>query len=430
MYIYVSHSDKNEKTTKRICEMLESNGHSCMFAVSDSRCDVLLLVLSGDSNQSEQVLREIEYAVSHCIPTLVYQIEDVKLSKPLEYFLMSNQWIVGKDADNYEKILEGIKNIEDNRPRENGKDEDVPVDTKRNKTAHKDKRKRVLEIIEFTAVAAICIIMFFHERGTGEPVEKGDRITFGTYLGEPIAWRVLKIEEDGTAIVISEKILTHKAFDAPESGTYNMDDDKNDYWSVTETEADRDLELQAYVRGNSCWATSDIRTWLNSDEENVSYEGIGPVASALSEKKNGYINEEGFLCGFTRQEKEAIVPTQNITKGNALDNSIVESTDLVWLLSQEELSWLDDADVRLYVKPTEQAVEQDQTAYYNIFSLEYGVEEYYWWLRDPVTDKASKCYMVDNGYTSNLLQTMEAGVCGFGVRPVVKVNTKKMKLHN
>lgn len=444
MYIYVSYAGKNEKTTKRICEMLVSNGHtykcSTQDDVSENGCDALLLILSKDSNQSEQVLREIEYAVSHCIPTLVYQIEDVKLSRPLEYFLMSNQWIVGKDTDNYEKILEGIKNIEDHREPEakidsmenavDNAEQKKPAGTRRNNFGSRDKRKRALEMIEFAAIVTICIVMIFHERGTAVSYEKGSSVVFGTYLGEPIEWRVLNVDKDGAATLISEYILTNKAFDVPESGVYNEDDEKNDYYSVRETEADRNLELQEYVRGSSRWATSDIRTWLNSDEENVTYDGIGPISSATSEKKNGYASEKGFLNGFTEQEKKAMIPTHNITKGNALHKEETESTDLVWLLSQDELSWLKDADVKMYVKPTKRAIEQDQTTYYNMFSLSYGIEEYYWWLRDPVPEKSSRCYMVDNGYASDMLQTMEAGVSGFGVRPVVKINTKKLKLHN
>lgn len=243
MYIYISHSDKNENTTKRICEMLESNGHTCLRAPQDSifdrACDVLLLVLSNASNRSEQVLREIEYAVSHYVPTLVYQIEDVRLSKPLEYFLMSNQWIVGKDTDNYEKILEGIKNIEDNRPRESEEDKKQSGFTGEYKVRgrNRDRRKRVLELIEIIAIVAICIVMFFHEKGSRVTFEKGGTVVFGTYLGEPIEWRVLKADENGTATLISEYILTNKAFDVPESGSYNVDDKENDYWSVVETEA-------------------------------------------------------------------------------------------------------------------------------------------------------------------------------------------------
>ncbi len=235
MYIYISHSDKNEHTARKICEMLESNGHTCIYApqgsIADRRCDVLLLILSNASNSSETVLREIEYAVSHCVPTLVYQVEDVRLSKPLEYFLMSNQWIVGKDTDNYEKILEGIKNIEDNCSRESayGSGDDGGKDVSRSGFAggykvhgrNRDRRKRVLELIEFIAIAAICLAMFFHERGARVSFEKGGTVVFGTYLGEPIEWRVLKSDENGTATLISEYILTNKAFDVPDSGSYN-----------------------------------------------------------------------------------------------------------------------------------------------------------------------------------------------------------------
>ena len=439
MNIFISHSAKNEKLTKRLCEMLELNGHSCVLASQDSRfgksdqgisrCEALLLILSDASNQSEHVLKEIEYAVSHCMPTLVYQIEDVRLNKSLEYFLMSNQWIVGKDVDNYDKILEGIKNIESNHPKDS---KNSPKEQKRDVRAKRkpaDTRKRVLEIIELAAVAAICIFMFLQERDVNVKLAEGDTVTFGTYLGEPITWRVIQAGEKNEAVLISEDILTFKAFSAAESGRYNRDDDQNDYWSMEETKADQNLEVQAYVRGNSCWDTSDIRTWLNSDQENVVYDGIGPVESAMSEAKNGYIEEPGFLTGFTEQEKDAIIPTQHLTNGNALDREPVESTDLVYLLSEEELSWLEAANVNIYAKPTSQAIEQDETSWYRAFSTEVGVETYYWWLREPVPDKSSKCFMVNNGYNAEKLVDMDVGVEGFGVRPVIKINIKKIKFN-
>ena len=437
MNIFISHSSKNEKLTKRLCEMLESNGHSCVLASQESssgrndqgisKCEALLLILSDASNQSEHVLKEIEYAVSHCMPTLVYQIEDVRLNKSLEYFLMSNQWIVGKDVDNYDKILEGIKNIENNHSKDSKNPPKEQSRNERTKRKPADSRKRVLEIVELVAVAAICIFMFLHERDVNVKLAEGDTVTFGTYLGEPITWRVIQAGEKDEAVLISEDILTFKAFSAAESGRYNRDDEQNDYWSMEETKADQNLELQAYVRGNSRWDTSDIRTWLNSDQENVVYDGIGPVESAMSDAKNGYIEEPGFLTGFTEQEKDAIVPTQHLTNGNALDREPVESTDLVYLLSEEELSWLEEANVNIYAKPTSQAIEQDETSWYRAFSTEVGVESYYWWLREPVPDKSSKCFMVNNGYNAEKLVDMDVGVEGFGVRPVIKINTKKIK---
>lgn len=298
-----------------------------------------------------------------------------------------------------------------------------------------DRRKRALEIIEFIAVTAICVMMYFYERGKAAPPEDtgpllnlGDKVLFGTYLEEPIEWRVIRLEEDGAAVLISEYILTMKAFSAADSGSFNYDDDGNSYWSVGETEADRDLELQAYVRGNSSWAQSDLRKWLNSDKENVVYDGIGPVASAMCNVKNGYASEAGFLTGFTVQEREAILPTVHLTNGNACASGSVSSTDLVYLLSEEELSWLMEADVSIRTKPTALAVEQDQTKWYKMFSLDFGIDAYYWWLRDPVPEKSSNCYYVSNGYTGALLSEMEAGAEGVGIRPALCVDTKKLAL--
>lgn len=302
------------------------------------------------------------------------------------------------------------------------------------KNKNTDRRKKALELIEFLAVVAICVIMFLHERNVaeqadvGELPDLGDRVLFGTYLGEPIEWRVLQAAPNGEVVLIAENILTMKAFNAPDSGSFNCDEE-NDYWDIHETQADTDMELQAYVRGNSCWAVSDLRAWLNSDRENVIYEGIGPVASAMCEHKNGYADEPGFLRGFTEQERAAIVPTEHVTNPNALYEEAVPSTDLVYLLSQEELSWLEEADVGVRAKPTKQAAEQDQTTWYHTYSLQFGVEAYYWWLREPVPDKASYCYVVDNGYKARLLRADKAaGLEGIGVRPVVRIDTKKIAL--
>lgn len=93
------------------------------------------------------------------------------------------------------------------------------------------------------------------------------------------------------------------------------------------------------------------------------------------------------------------------------------------------MSWLTEANVNIRTSPTAEAVEQDQTSWYDVFSLQFKVEAYYWWLREPVPDTASNCYIVNNGYTSKLLRDdMPVGLEGIGVRPVVKIDTKKITL--
>ncbi len=74
-------------------------------------------------------------------------------------------------------------------------------------------------------------------------VQTGDTVLFGSYNGEEISWRVLRISDDGSkAVLVAADILTMKAFDAAEGGRYNRYDEV-DYWGQ-ETVADTDLELQ------------------------------------------------------------------------------------------------------------------------------------------------------------------------------------------
>ena len=111
MYIFISHSSTDAKTAQDLCAYIEENGNDCFLAPRDirpgceyaaeiiegvDRSDAVLLVLSNASNQSPHVLREVERAVTRSIPILVYKIEDVELTKSMEYFLMTHLWMYSK----------------------------------------------------------------------------------------------------------------------------------------------------------------------------------------------------------------------------------------------------------------------------------------------------------------------------------------------
>ena len=57
-------------------------------------------------------------------------------------------------------------------------------------------------------------------------------------------------------------------------------------------------------RGSGYWASSNLREWLNSDSNKVSYTSFSPTDSRTN--GNGYDNEAGFLNQFTESEKDAI----------------------------------------------------------------------------------------------------------------------------
>ena len=107
MQIFISHASQNAAEASAVCRLLEERGTRCFIAPRDIRTGkeyaeeivngldgsaAVLLLMSEAANRSPHVLREVERAVSKSIPILVYKLEEVALSKSMEYFLMTHQW--------------------------------------------------------------------------------------------------------------------------------------------------------------------------------------------------------------------------------------------------------------------------------------------------------------------------------------------------
>ena len=124
MYIFISHSSNDAEIAQELCSVLESNGSQCFLAPRDirsgfeyaaeiingiDRADAMLLLLSNTANNSPHILREIERAVSKSIPIIVYKLEEVTLTKSMEYFLMSHQWL-NSEKGTHKQLLNCIEN--------------------------------------------------------------------------------------------------------------------------------------------------------------------------------------------------------------------------------------------------------------------------------------------------------------------------------
>lgn len=116
------------------------------------------------------------------------------------------------------------------------------------------------------------------------------------------------------------------------------------------------------------------------------------------------------------------MPTDVTTGGNALTEEAKVTRDLVYLLSVEELLWFEEAGISKLAVPTQEALEQDQSNWYEVELSAFGTKEYYWWLRDAAEGTSSSCYLVNTGYTREELTTANAGLEGFGIRPAITVN--------
>lgn len=481
MRVFISHSSENAALAKELCGKLEKNGFPCFLAPRDIRSgfeyaeeiingidgsDVMVLLLSEASNSSPHVLREVERAVSKKKTIIVYKLEEVVLSKSLEYFLMTHQWVNDKPGRDFDEI---VKRVSEYSKQADGEPRKIVVE----ETKPANSRKYIIIIAAiFVVILAVWWILaaVFFSKNTEEnsesseqtvsestessssttsseqqavssstssvestvsssstqsveviapekqplAVKLGDRISLGKYNGEAIEWRVIRISEDKkTAVVISDKILTMKAFDAAECGTFNKLDGE-DYWRTKST--DLSEEIQRKVRGDNRWELSNIRAWLNSARENVTYSGQAPTTQAMSEHKNGYHTEAGFLNGFSEKERAAIVETQINTAGTV-------TADKVFLLSKDELKWLSEADVSVFAKPTAAAVEQDKSNWYKVDCQNYNVEDFFWWLRDANSETACECLCANISYFEDKPTiSYYAGLEGFGVRPAMTID--------
>lgn len=115
------------RRVQNICELLENGGHQCFIAPRDirsgkeyaeelilgiERSDIIVLLMSNAANRSPHVLREVEHAASSGIPIMVYKLEEVELTKSMEYFLLTNQWVNQNPEEGIQKILKCVNDMQ------------------------------------------------------------------------------------------------------------------------------------------------------------------------------------------------------------------------------------------------------------------------------------------------------------------------------
>ena len=466
MKIFISYSTKDSEVANKILEALESNGMSCFIAPRDIRAgyvyaeeimnnleqsDVMLLVLSNNSNNSQHVLREVERAVSNNIPIISYKIEQVELTSSMEYFLMPHQWMEA-DGENYDKLLDAVKeigesksNIVRNIATVTSSIEEIDAV----KSAGKSKKVRQWKTVAITFIVAWVLtivgmgtVFFLVNKSRNEAtqgrevtdgnkkdiadsardIKVGDTVVFGTYLSQPIEWRVVDIAEDGSYTLISSKVLCMKGFEGAQSGKvwYTISGETKSY----DRPFDEIENMEAF--GSNDWEKSSLRAWLNSEKENVVYIGQIPMAMVMCDSDNPYNTEPGFLNEFTSDEIAALLENDIETVYNNPDDgsSVIKVTkDLVYIPSKEDLDILLSADVSLFCVPTQEAIDNDGSTIYKYHSEIYGVSNSGWWLRSPLEDSYSELYCVTVGYNDDQYETNVAAVGGVGVRPMIRVNS-------
>src|SRR5262249_47034786 len=106
--VFISYSSVDSTVANAVCEYLENAGAQCWIAPRDINpgtdwgeaiidainvCKVMVLVFSSNANQSNQIKREVERAVSKGVTIVPLRIQDVAPGKSLEYFIGPLHWL-------------------------------------------------------------------------------------------------------------------------------------------------------------------------------------------------------------------------------------------------------------------------------------------------------------------------------------------------
>ena len=258
----------------------------------------------------------------------------------------------------------------------------------------------------------------------------GDYIQLGTYTDAPIIWRYIDEDENGK-LMLSDKILCYKAFDARNHKGVNVKSERH---------------------GCGFWEESTLRTWLNSTEsgENIEWPGQNPPTheSAFWE----YDQEDGFLSSTNFSSGDLQI-MKTVSQWNLLDiNEAEKSTNGIYYSfgynyypgkaywfeggiykKVSELSHVEGAMYRL----NDTVFLLNETQVYNLWNnfgtviaglAEFaenqnkdslGVDNTYWWLRSG-SGSVAKVVHGEDSYSSNPCYP----VVNTGVRPAFYLNEK------
>lgn len=217
---------------------------------------------------------------------------------------------------------------------------------------------------------------------------------------------------NGRTKLVTEKIITLKAFDAKEAS--NSDSNRKNY-------------------GNNRYSVSNIDQWLNSAASSW-YSArhsadAAPTNANVWSNYNEYDTEAGFLTNFEADFRAAILDTViRVAKNTVTDGGGYEDiTRKVYLLSNTEVGLANENSVaegtvwsyfnsatRRQCMPTAEAVSKSE---YTSSSLTSS-SNWYWWLRTPYAGNAHTARYVNTGGSLNYDY---AYIGDDGVRPALEL---------
>lgn len=170
--VFISYSSKDKTVADAICASIENKKIRCWIAPRDispgadwgksiidaiNSSSLMVLIFSEDSNESPQVLREVERAVSKGIPIVPFRIDDIMPNNSMEYFISTTHWLdaltppMENHVENLVRIVDNILNPSSYGKKENLKD---------NYLAEKSKKSTLKKVLNYSAMALTGFFVF------------------------------------------------------------------------------------------------------------------------------------------------------------------------------------------------------------------------------------------------------------------------------
>ena len=106
--VFISYSNKDKSTADAVCSIMEQNGIRCWIAPRDitpglpfaeaiidgiKGSRVFVLIYSSNTNDSSQVIKEVDRAVQYKLAIIPLRLENVPMTKQLEYYVSNVHWM-------------------------------------------------------------------------------------------------------------------------------------------------------------------------------------------------------------------------------------------------------------------------------------------------------------------------------------------------
>ena len=244
------------------------------------------------------------------------------------------------------------------------------------------RKNRTLSLLLSAVILLILPVLPAKAEDAKPNIKIGEYICLGTYDNEPILWRCVDIDDNGPLMLSDRVLCDYLPYDARTSeNSATASHRRNSYRSKY---------------GSNHWRDSNMRSWLNAEEQTVTWLCGNPPKAGYVTDGHAYDDKAGFLSGFKKDEISAIktVTQRSIVSHPEYSAGYIDAPGIDLPYNTDIQTVADGYDRAYYENITDKVflldVKQLNTVYrnlggYYIAKNKSGVPWNYW-LRTPITD--------------------------------------------